>query len=280
MKSQDNFSMENNSFITISNINKYQRLVLSLIFALFITSVSTNQLHATTIVIIVTSDYVLLGVDSKMGIEDGITGELKFQEIVKIFEVGKYYFSASGVIGKMSNLNVLPYIIGNQIKDGDNFNSAIAMANTKLKESLLIQAEDIRKGMPDYYNSVYLKHNPVFTYVIIGLEEGIPFAYMCRFSLTDSKTYQLETVEKVFPLPSSKKTDAKAFYIGSHSAIDEYVKDPTVFSKHPDQVIKDLLMTEVKANPDKTGLPLNIVKIYKNGKIEWIKRSEKCPIKI
>lgn len=248
--------------------------------SVFLTFAFVRNLSATTIVVIVTSDFVILGVDSKLTIEDGITGEKLYQETVKLFKTGNYFYAASGVMGTMDSLNLHARILGRRIKNGTNFDSLISLANLEIKNSLFNQAMDIKKRMPYYFYNHYMLRMPVFSYAIIGVKNGKPFAYTCDVVSDNTEAFRLKFIEQEFPLPTSLATDAKAFYVGAHEAINDYTKNPAVFAKHPDQVIEDLLMVEVNNTPDKVGLPLNIVKIYKDGNVEWLKRSKDCPIEI
>ena len=264
-------------------MNSRRKMMNSILRSILVIPIllSAKSLQATTIIVFVTSAYVLLGVDSKLTIENTITGEVRDSATTKLYQTNDYFFAMQGVYSLIENTDHFAKKLGSQLNSGKELSESVQSANLEIKKALNDQAGIIQEKWPDYYESEYLDKKFILSYIIVGVKDKIPFAYKSAFVLEDSSEYDLSIQESHFPVATSKPTDAKGYYLGEHDAIDNYMKRPeNISNTTPEKLVETLFEIQIQATPSTVGPPVNIVKIEKDGAVSWIKRDETCPILI
>jgi hypothetical protein len=215
---------------------------------------------ATTIVAIRTSNYVILGTDSRVNAFDFKTGSPTPGLGCKIRQIGQLFVGTDGIIA------------------GKNFNAYQIAAEAAAKGGGTVAIADRFEGMvkapfetmlgalrrEDFAN--YCDQRECLQVAFAGFDGGSPTLAIRRF--TTERTAEGVRVSALphIDCPSSACAgDGDAIVLGVHDHADRLMDSPNFGAKGSVASIDDLIDSEIKGHPESVGPPVAILVLSKNG---------------
>jgi len=200
---------------------------LKKIIVLFITFNSISfQLSATAVIVLIFPGRIILSVDSRMTYTDNLTGKRNFRTECKLSTVNNFAYSFTGYRGysgnvsaKYGNFNTDTYIKKILIKQTISLNQTFSELVDGLEKELTSQMKVLRKLNFKDYNHYFKENNGNFiNLIVIGNDNGIPFAFALNATLTElNGTPAVKAKASVFEnktiIIHAGVTDAVAKYI-------------------------------------------------------------------
>lgn len=230
-----------------------------------------NQpLFATSIVVLITQNYIIIGADSKRMIIDAEKDFTTNQTVCKIRRVGNYCYAAAGLVASASTSFSTDSIINYHLKHQKNFDKALKAIQkditTALQRELQVQKE---KHPAQYHKTLEMKAN-LLEVVILSINNQVPQAHILGFELTDEKNTTIKTYTAVSS-GNNAHHGKQFFFLGEYSGMEKYLNTMPSQSD-PVKLVNQLILSQSQITPSSVGAPVSLVKFSTQG-MEWINNS-------
>ncbi|MDQ3290375.1 MAG: hypothetical protein M3Q05_03695, partial [Bacteroidota bacterium] len=188
-----------------------KRAVLSLFLILIYTSI-----YASTIVIYITPEFVVLAADSKGVYTNAKTFKKETRTVPKIFKTGDYYFSLTGVVSNTTRSFDVGKVINNRLKNEADLSKAITQIKEEVANSLKLYLSYNKKHNPSLFKKDLELGNYITSIGIIGIKNNKPYAHILGFKIINTASLDIKTEEDFCPSANSVST---IYYLGKSDAI-------------------------------------------------------------
>ena len=235
-------------------------------YALFLLLAPISR--ATSIVILVTPDYILMGADSKRMIIDNNSNRTVNQSVCKIRNVGPYCYALAGFVASRSTFFSADSIVQHYLNKADSYEKAIASITKAVKKGLRKELRYQRKHQPKSFKKMVDSKEHLLEIAILSVQENAPHVQIIGFELSNEK--KIEVKDYTAKCPGDCPEKKTQFYLlGEYSGIEKYLDQETDPSD-PVALIKDLITIQSHTTPSSVGAPINMVRYTTSG-VEWIK---------
>lgn len=236
--------------------------------------VSTN---ATTIVIYLTPEFVIMAADSKGFYNNAKTLKQESRIISKIYKTADIYFSLSGIIANTQRNLDISRIIHHHLSNSKNLDSAIAEIKNEVRKSLLTYVGDNRKNNP----KLFAANLNVGTYVtsigLVTLKKSKPYAHIIGFKIINGAQMNIKVEEDFAALNSGERS--RLFFLGKNNAINHYLDTVKKINPDPFLFVDKLMSVQINKNPESVGAPVDILQISLT-ETKWFRRKKTTPIEL
>jgi len=254
----------------------WRKLQFSLFFLLILQIAPFRPAAATTIAVLKTQSEIVAGADS-MGVY--ITGERRISNsFCKIHQVHDFFIASAGLYDTRAGQRLnIKELVTRVARKNDSFTVAANRSSGAIADALSRAVSDARED-DGLYN--ILVHGNVVTY-FFGFEEGKPAAYAHRFSVVTppehSKAARIDGAHDGCG-PRCLPADGHPYLMHTRSqAMDDFrFNNRGLFENDPVAVVRSMILADIAANKDRSGPPVDILRIDKNGP-KWIDKKPNCP---
>jgi hypothetical protein len=226
-----------------------------------------QPLFATSIVILITPHYVVMGTDSRRTILDGNANVAEKVSVCKIHRVGNYCFALAGMVASRTSFSA-EKIINKELRRAKDYNRAIANIKKEIKKALHTEFLYQKRYQPELYKKSIASKQNILEVAVLSLKDKKPQVQIIGFEFTDEN--EIDVKDYMSSCPGDCPTQQSQFYfLGDYSGIEKYfdthprVSDPVSF-------VEKLINIQSETTPSSVSAPVNIVKFSSNG-VEWIK---------
>lgn len=236
-------------------------LLFTLLFLLI------QPLFATSIVILVTPEYIIMGTDSRRTILDDKANVAEKLSVCKIRKAGKYCFAMAGMVASRTSFSA-DRIINKELKKARNYQHAIANIKKSLKSALRQEFLYQKHFQPKIYAHSLASREHILEVVILSMKNNKPQLHIIGFELTNEREIEVKDYTESCPGDCPVR-QSQFYFLGDYSGIEKYFETSPKVSD-PVSFVEELITIQSQATPGSVGTPVNIVKLSNNG-LEWIK---------
>ena len=228
---------------------------------------SAQPLWATSIVVLITPGYIVIGADSKRMIIDAEKNLVVNQTVCKIRSVANYCFAAAGFVASASTSFSADSVIQYHLKHQSNVEKALRFIKRDLKNALQKELVYQKKAQPRQYKKTMELKDHLLEVVVLSMNHQTPQAHVIGFELTNDE----KTIVKAY---TSKRTgqNAKAenqfYFLGEYSGMEKYLNN-THQTTDPVALVNQLILSQSKITLSSVGTPVALVKYNSEG-VKWI----------
>lgn len=264
---------------------------MSFFILFYLISLSGLVVIQTCIIVRKTSEEIYVGADSKRTFTtfatEGNDSKETSQSVCKISYVGDTFFAISGfggltIEGLIDNSVPLPIlaqhgqdslrqIVIESLKSGGTLIQKAKNFKENSREPFIEILEIIKQKNPAYYERRFV-NTEACSVVFFGMEKNITTLAVVsieavnsisepasiRYKLVNSNLYSVDTNITIS--------------LGEHKAITALKSDENFWKIGVVKAINELIKLQAEATPEKVGLPVDIIKIDKNGR-KWIQKN-------
>jgi hypothetical protein len=232
-------------------------------------------LPATTIVIYITPQFVIMAADSK-GIYTNAKTYAKTTSIVsKIYKKGNIYFSLAGLTSNPTQSFDVAKTVSRNLSNTNNITASIQQVKTAVQNALLIYLTSQQKNNRRLFKNNLEGGDRYITSVgIVTIINKKPYSHIIGFRVMDGDELKIATEEEVYT--SDAKKDA-VYYLGTSGEINRYMNTITTNNMQPIPFVEKLMQLQINKTPDLSAPPIDIVKITPS-KTVWVKRKKGTPV--
>jgi hypothetical protein len=247
----------------------FQVLIKLTLTIILIFNYSGGALYATTILIYIGKNEIIVGADSRNVRKGYDSDSLQYIEICKIRKAESFFYAMSGFTNSDS-YDFHPYeIVQHQLSESQDFDSAITNLRDTLTSKLIGILQKIKTN-PLSWKMIVTKENRIIDLAIIGKIDGAFGVYRMGFVLTDPENFKIEIEESMIECTSET---SKFIGFGECDESKNYIVQ-NLKVETPQELIKNAIKAQSFATPITVGEPLNLIAITADS-YEWI-TSENC----
>lgn len=224
--------------------------------------------YATSIVILVTPDYILMGADSKRMIIDDNSSKTINQSVCKIRNVGPYCYALAGFVASQSTFFSADSIVQRYLNKDMEYQTAIASITKAIKKGLRKELRYQRKHQPQLFKKMIDSKEHLLEIAILSVQNNAPHVQIIGFEWSNENRIEVKDYTAACPGDCPDK-QAQFYLLGEYSGMEKYLDEKTNPSD-PVALIKDLITMQSHATPTSVGVPVNMIKYTTSG-VEWIK---------
>lgn len=238
----------------------------------FYSQESLLEYGGTTLICIVRHDTIWIGVDSKMELEGNNS---ESPPVCKIINAGHFIFAHAGFNQIISTNIDINNIFYNSVKKGrNNIHKTISIFNENIISAfrfigpLMIKQRGYSVGDTIHGLTLYA----FFATYENGLAKVFSFSYFT--TVTNAKTPQIP----IFTEITSDHLVGKMGQFQTQLAGESYEIKDIIMNYTTENIrilMNSLIKIEIKAHPERVGLPINIIRIAKDG-IHWVQKNQPC----
>jgi len=243
------------------------------VFFLASTMVSFAQTltHGTAIVLLRDKERIIVATDSKT-----ISGTRAETKNCKIIKHGSVFFAAAGLYTDSKTFDVFEFAKQACAIDGTISDKAMKFKALLRDPLLACLNEQVRLGYGQGIIQRFAKAS-VSQAVFFGFEGGKPVFHAVAFNIIFDKgvPVDLRTTRNYCPGGECEETQGRIWIaLGASQHIVDLLKvRPDILKAYTPEAAKDLIVVEIKGDPDNVGLPIAILQIDKT-RARWIQRGE------
>jgi hypothetical protein len=242
---------------------------------IIISLLAFNSGLATTIVVIVAPDAIVIGADSKGSFIDQFSMKESKRQVCKIYQCGNYYYVVAGFTNNPVTKLDIGDIIGTYLKNENPIsNQNLVNLKNEIKTSLINEINYQKSTDSSLILRTLGSDNGLVSFGILGIKESKPFGHFFSF------TYSPEDILiKEDFCPGNCPNDTKVFWLGESKAIEKYTSNQENTNKTFNRIelVKHLIKLEIQDKPETVGEPIDILVISKENTY-WVQKKECCPI--
>ena len=228
----------------------------------------------TSIVVIRTSDRVVMAADSKgtfVG-EGGITAE----QVCKIYRSGTSFFAVAGFANDpVTRFNLSATVV--EASKGQEGIAAKIEATVSAVKPLLDREAVLLRYRRNEYEHLTDPQNGGATVVFISVNQGVPVAEGVQFSPHISKANVVRFTIRLDACPGNCPNGVKVFWAGAHRAIEQFIASSQEHrSLPPEDLARDFVHLEVLDDSANVGTPIDSVSMTADGSYR-IDSEHNCP---
>jgi hypothetical protein len=230
-------------------------------------------LPATTIVIYITPDFVIMAADSKGVFTNAKTNKQSVESVSKIYKSGNRYFSVAGLaLNTTRSLNIAA-IANERLSHTSNLETAIDQLKLDIKEALLTYLSNQKKNNPTLYRN-NLSEKYVTSIGLVTIQNNRPYTHLIGFAASDKGQLKISVEEEVYKGANSK--DA-VYYLGTSGEINRYMNSIQTNKYEPVEFVERLMNLQIDKTPQLVAGPVDILKLT-NRRATWVKRKKGTPV--
>jgi hypothetical protein len=231
---------------------------------------------ATTIVIYITPDLVIMAADSKGVFTDAGSYKQSHSIVSKIYKTGAVYFSIAGLTSNAARSFDVGQLTNKSLKNAKSLNAGIENIKTSVSKALVSYLQNQKKN-----NYTLFKRNlPSSVYItsigFITIHNNQPYACLLGFKVTDGTQLKIDVHEEVYTATSNR--DA-VYYLGTSGEINKYMNTIKSSRLKPVDFVDKLMNLQIAKTPGEVGYPVDMIKLTTK-ESTWIRRKKSTPIEI
>lgn len=229
---------------------------------------AAQPVFATSIVVLITPDYILLGADSRRTILNAHSEVVEKQSVCKIKKAGTYCFALAGLVASKPTSFSADSIVSSNLKYAVDYEAAIKNITLAITEALQKEILFQKQNQPASYIKTVASKEHILEVVILSVKDAKPQVNIIGFELTDVKKGIVRSYASSCPgdCPAQKK---QFYFVGEYKGMENYLgaghdlKDPVT-------LVEQLIVAQSKLTPTSVAAPVSLVKFTNSG-IEWLK---------
>ena len=248
----------------------------SFLFFLILQIVPIRPSFATTIVVLKTRSEIVAGAES-MGVY--ITGDRRISNsFCKIHQVHDFFIASAGFYDTRAGQRLnIKEVVTRAARKSDPLTVAMNRSSSAIASALSQAISDARED-DGLYN--LLGRGSVVTF-FFGFEDGKPATYAHRFSvMTQREHSKVPLIDGTHDGcgPQCVPADGNPYLMHTRSeAMDDFrSKNRGLLRDDPVAFVRSMIFSDIAANKDRSGPPVDILRIDQNGP-QWIEKKPTCP---
>ncbi len=229
---------------------------------------------ATTIVIYITPDFVIMAADSKAVYTNAKTFKQTSEIVSKIYKSGNTYFSLAGLTLNETQLFNVAKIADIEFKNTGNINAAVKKIKAAVSDALLQYLINQKKANTVLFKKNIAAEKYITSIGIVTIKNNKPCTHLIGFIVTDTQQLKIRTEEEEYT--SGSKRDA-VYYLGTSGEINRYINTIRSNNSDPVRFVEKLMNLQVSKTPDLVSLPIDIIKITPKETV-WVRRKKGTPV--
>lgn len=228
---------------------------------------AAQPLLATSIVVLITPGYIVIGADSKRMIIDAEKNLVVNQTVCKIRSVANYCFAAAGFVASASTSFSADSVVQHHLKSNANVEKALRFIKRDLRNALEKELAYQKKTQPRQYKKTMELKDHLLEVVILSMNHQTPQAHVIGFELANEE----KTIVKAYTSKRTGKnanTENQFYFLGEYSGMEKYLND-THQATDPIALVNQLILSQSKITPTSVGAPIALVKYNSDG-VKWI----------
>lgn len=223
---------------------------------------------ATSIVILITPHYILMGADSKRMIIDDASNKTINESVCKIRNVGTYCYALAGFVASRSTFFSADSIVYNQLKSTKNFTASVIAIKREMKNALRKELQFQRKHMPQSFKKMIASKEHILEIAILSVQNNVPHVQIIGFQLTNEEKIIVKDYAASCP-GDCPDQQTQFYFLGEYSEMEKFLDSRTKSSDHV-SLIEQLITVQSNETPSSVGAPINMVR-FTTGGMEWLK---------
>jgi hypothetical protein len=231
---------------------------------------------ATTIVVLKTQSEIVAGADS-MGVY--LTGNRRISNsFCKIHQINDLFIASAGFYDTRAGQRLnIKEVVTRAARRSDPLTVAVNRSSSAIASALSQAVSDARED--DGLYNVLVGGNVVTFF--FGFEDGKPATYAHRFSvMTQPEHSKLPLIDATLEGcgPQCVPADGNPYLMHTRSeALDNFrSQNLGLLRDDPVAFVRSMIFSDIAANNDRSGLPVDILRIDRNGP-KWIEKKPNCP---
>lgn len=222
---------------------------------------------ATSIVVLITRDYIVLGADSKRLILNDQSDVTARQSVCKIRKAGNYCYALAGFVASRSTGFSADSLVQAHLQTTTDYNKAIAAIKRAIKKALRRELQYQKDNQPASFSKKAIKE-PVLEIVVLRMENNVPAVQIIGFELTDAET--ITVTDYTASCPGDCPTQpVQVYFLGEYNGMEKYLDQNRALTD-PVALVEQLITVQSKTTPSSVGGPVNVIKFSAAG-VEWLK---------
>lgn len=238
-----------------------KQLLLSFLF-----SALTTASFATSIVIVVTPQYILIGTDSKRLLLNAAAQVTSEQSVCKIRSAGKYCYAFAGLTTASATSFSADSIVAFHLAKALHYAAALEAIQRDVTAALYKELTYQEQHHPEVFDEQLKNDSPLLELVVLSLQNGKPQVQIVGFELEKSTHWRIKSY-------ASERGEAalqqRVYFMGAYNKMEQYLGEQKNVAS-PEALIEQLIQAQAKATPTSVGAPVHLAKYSATG-IEWIK---------
>lgn len=233
-------------------------------------------LFATTIIIYITPDFVIMATDSKAVYTNAKNYRQTTATVSKIYKRGNVYFSLAGLVSNNNRSFNLAEIINGNLAHASDLVAAIEQIKAAVKEVLLAYLNNQKKNNPSLYKKNITGDKYITSIGIVTIKNNRPYTHLIGFTLADTGRLKIKTDEEVYD--TNVDRDA-VYYLGTSDEINRYINSIKRNNSEPVKFVEELMNMQIAKTPALVSAPIDILKLTPN-QTTWIKKMKGTPVEL
>lgn len=227
----------------------------------------TQPLFATSIVVLITSNYIIIGADSKRMIIDAEKNYTVIETVCKIRVVNNYCYAAAGLVASEATGFSSDKLIRQQLAKSSSINKAIRSIQRDIAKALQKELQFQQKHQPKQFLKTMESGHHLLEVVVVKMVNNQPQAYVIGFEIGNKQTLEISSYSKNCGAPCITG-GPQLLLLGEYSGMEKYLEVPRD-SDDPALFINQLIISQATITPRSVGAPVSMVKLNASG-VEWL----------
>ena len=229
----------------------------------------TQPLLATSIVVLISSNYIIIGADSKRMIIDAETNITVNETVCKIKMWNNYCFAQAGLVASNSTGFSAEKIINDELAKTTSINKAVRQIQKSIGQALEKELVYQKMFQPKQYLKSLESSDHLLEIVLLRVVNNQPQAHIIGFEFKNEKKIKVSSYTTNCGAACTT-SGTKLVFLGEYSGMEKYLNAPDV-NKDPVALVNQLILSQSKITPRSVGAPISLAKINGSG-MEWIKQ--------
>lgn len=229
--------------------------------------VFTQPAWATSIVILITPEYIIIGSDSKRLLLNASAQVAAEQSVCKIRSAGKYCYAFAGFTAASATSFSADSIVAMHLRNATNYQQAIEDIKKDIQAALYKELAYEKKAQPEAFSKLKTGGSPLLEVAILSLQDGAPQMQILGFGLGKGKKLHISSYQS--SCPGDCPQQQQVYFMGSYNSMEQYLGKQKAIAD-PAALVEQLIKEQAKATPSSVGAPVHLAK-YSAAGIEWIK---------
>lgn len=227
-----------------------------------------QPLLATSIVVFITPQYILLAADSCRTILNKDAEVVQKQTVRKIQKSGGYCYAIAGLVASQPTGFSADSIVRTHLATTTDGTQAAQKITEGIKEALCREISYQKKHLPMSYQKTLASKDHILEIVILSVHNGAPQAKIIGFELADAENIIVSAYSSSCPgdCPPQK---GQFYFLGDYAGMEQYLGSKPN-TANPVTLIEQLIIEQAKVTPGTVAAPVSMVRFSAAG-IEWLK---------
>ena len=226
---------------------------------------------ATTIIVVRTSDFVIIATDSKAT----YIGNPGPPAVCKIYNSGPLYFAIAGLDHDTRRNFYANAIVAGNFSAAGKFDNQVAKVERAISAALLTELSRIRLEDPGTYAFTVRPRKDVLSIVMAEWQDGIPHLAARGFSWKANPAPAI-AISRV-TCPGDCSDGRELVSLGERNAAQKFMRDNSGENFDLPSLAAKLVQLEIADSPSDVGPPISEMRLDKDG-ATWISNDAGCPV--